>query len=106
MFSSLSGDRSRQEDSAVQHFQGLPQVKRSEHGDQILYFPKPVVLKLAFTYWWLINKVTCREHGSLEIAKGPVVFGALLTNPGGMFIRFADDIELEGLQSTLNSGWP
>lgn len=50
------------------------------------------------------------DCGSLEIAKGPVVFGGLLANPAegrkGMFIVFADDIELEGLQSAFNSRWP
>ena len=57
MFSSLSGDRSQQADSAVRYFQNLPQVKQGERGDQILYFPKPVVLKLASASRWLINKV-------------------------------------------------
>lgn len=66
-------------------------MKQGEPGDQILYFPKSVVLKVAFTYWWLINNV---EHGAdgdcLEMAEGTEVFGELLTNPGeesaGMFI--------------------
>lgn len=40
-----------------------------------------------------------------------MVFGAVLINPAeggeGMFIIFADDIELvKGLQSVLNSRWP
>lgn len=74
-------------------------MKQGEPGNQILYFPKPVVFKVAFTYWWLISKV---EHGSddgsLEMAEGPEVFEGLLTNPQsgegstGMFIIFADDI--------------
>lgn len=53
---------------------------------------------------------TCSERGSLEIAKSLVVFGGLLTKSGegggGMFVVFADDLGLEGLQSALNSRWP
>lgn len=59
MLSSLSGGRSWQADSAVQCFQNLPQVKQGERGDQILYLPKPMVLKLAFIYRRLISKVEC-----------------------------------------------
>lgn len=51
-------------------------MKQGEPGDQILCFPKPVVLKVTFTFWWPINKV---EHGSgggsLEMAEDPEVFG-------------------------------
>lgn len=51
-------------------------MKQGEPGDQILYFPKPVVLKVTFTYWWLINKVERgSDGGSLEMAEGPEVFG-------------------------------
>lgn len=57
MFSSLSGGRSQQADSASTALQHLLQVKRGEHRDQILDIPKPSVLELVFTYQWLINKV-------------------------------------------------
>lgn len=47
------------------------------------------------------------DGGSLEMAEGPEVFGGFLTNPdegsAGMFIIFADGIELEGLQRALTS---
>lgn len=49
MFSSLSGARSQQADSAVRRFENRLRVTQGERGDQILDFPKPVVLKLAFT---------------------------------------------------------
>lgn len=51
MLSSPSGRRSQQADSAVQRVQDVPQVKQGEHGDKTVYFPKHIVLKLAFTYW-------------------------------------------------------
>lgn len=36
----------------------------------------PNVLKVIFTYWWLINKVEhSSDGGSLEVAQVPEVFG-------------------------------
>lgn len=57
MFSSLSGDRSQQADSAVRRFRNLSQVKQGERGDQIFYFPKPILLTWHLLNQWLINKV-------------------------------------------------
>ena len=59
MFSSLSGGRSGQADSAVQRFQNLPQAKQGEHGDQILCFPKPMGVKIGI---YLTGGLSVRQN--------------------------------------------